>query len=266
MYLKKPGQVISTYEQLEKLLLKNKYLQPRLAEFERGAWAVKEPLLQKPIWHYVLKSLPGLTPDSAQVVAKRLFMLSDSSTWLLTQTRMRTLTETLYGWFTGHLTHGSGALRDPLALLTPALGIRPKTLLVRTRASPTWFDRIDFSLKAGDLLKLSTATGLNEVMRSLLQRLGYTIYADIPGVSELVFRRSGMQTINFMQLHRAVGAELALVIELEDAVTLMINKNPLSPLSLALTNARAEGKLLTFVGGVQNTPPYGLTQGFICRT
>jgi len=81
-------------------------------------------------------------------------------------------------------------------------------------------------------------------MRSLLQRLGYTIYADIPGVSELVFRRSGMQTINFMQLHRAVGAELALVIELEDAVTLMINKNPLSPLSLALTNARAEGKLL----------------------
>lgn len=266
VYLKKPGQVISTYEQLEKLILKNKYLQPRLAEFERGAWAIKEPLLQKPIWHYVLKSLPGLTPDSAQVVAKRLFMLSDSSTWLLTQTRMRTLTETLYGWFTGHLTHGSGALRDPLALLTPALGIRPKTLLVRTRASPTWFDRIDFSLKAGDLLKLSTATGLNEVMRSLLQRLGYTIYADIPGVSELVFRRSGMQTINFMQLHRAVGAELALVIELEDAVTLMINKNPLSPLSLALTNARAEGKLLTFVGGVQNTPPYGLTQGFICRT
>ena len=266
VYLKKPGQVISTYEQLEKLILKNKYLQPRLAEFERGGWAIKEPLLQKPIWHYVLKSLPGLTPDSAQVVAKRLFMLSDSSTWLLTQTRMRTLTETLYGWFTGHLTHGSGALRDPLALLTPALGIRPKTLLVRTRASPTWFDRIDFSLKAGDLLKLSTATGLNEVMRSLLQRLGYTIYADIPGVSELVFRRSGMQTINFMQLHRAVGAELALVIELEDAVTLMINKNPLSPLSLALTNARAEGKLLTFVGGVQNTPPYGLTQGFICRT
>lgn len=266
VYLKKPGQVISTYEQLEKLILKNKYLQPRLAEFEGGAWAIKEPLLQKPIWQYVLKSLPGLTPDSAQVVAKRLFMLSDSTTWLLTQTRMRTLTETLYGWFSGHLPHGSGALRDPLALLTPALGIRPKTLLVRTRASPTWFDRIDFSLKAGDLLKLSNAAGLNEVMRSLLQRLGYTIYADIPGVSELVFKRTGAQTINFMQLHRAVGAELALVIELEDAVTLMINKNPLSPLSLALTNARAEGKLMTFVGGVQNTPPYGLTQGFICRT
>lgn len=266
VYLKKPGQVISTYEQLEKLLLKNKYLQPRLAELEGGAWAIKEPLLQKPIWHYVLKSLPGLTTESAQVVAKRLFMLSDSTTGLLTQTRMRTLTETLYGWFSGHLPQSSGALRDPLSLLTPTLNIRSKTLLVRTRATPTWFDRIDVSLKAGDLLKLNTANGLNEVMRSLLQRLGYTIYADIPGVSELVFKRAGTQTINFMQLHRAAGAELALVTELDDAVTLMINKNPLSPLSLALTNARAEGKLMTFVGGVQDAPPYGLTQGFICRT
>lgn len=265
VYLKNPGRVISTYEQLEKVILKNKYLQPRLADFQEGAWVIKEPLLQKPIRHYVLKSLPGLTADSAQVFAKRLFMLADNTTLLLTQARMRTLTDTVYGWFSGNLRQASRALHDPLALLTPNIGIRPKTLLIRTRAAPTWFDRIDLTLSAGDFLKLTNVNGLNEVMRGLLERLGYKIYADIPGFSELVFKRAGAETLNFMQLHRASGVELTLVTELDDAVTLMINKNPLSPLSLALINARAEGKLLTFVGGVQNTPPYGLTQGFICR-
>lgn len=265
VYLKSPGRLSETYEQLESLILNNKYLQPRLAEFDNGIWVVKEPLLQKPISHYIGRIMPILTPDSTQVLAKRLFMLADLSSSTLTQARMRTLAHTLHGWIFGHLTHASAFLGHPLALLTPSLGIRPKTLLLRARAAPAWFDRIDFVLKTDDFLKLTNVNGLNEVMRSVLQRLDYIIYPDIPGVTELVFRRKGAQTINFMQLHRVSGVELTLATELNDVITLMINQSPLSPLSLALANARTEGKLITLVGGVQDTPPYGLSQGFIYR-
>ena len=265
VYLKTPGRPGLTYEDLELLIFKNRYLQPRLAEFEQGTWVIKEPLLQKPIWHYVGSILPTLTPESSQVLAKRLYMLADRTSAALTQARMRTITHTLHGWIFGHLTHVSAVLGDPLAMLTPGLRIRAKTLHLRARATSAWFDRIDFLLQADDFLKLTNSNGLNEVMRSLLQRLDYIIYPDIPGFTELVFRRKGAQTINFMQLHRVSTTELKLVTEVGDAVTFMINQNPLSPLSLALANARTEGKLITFVGGVQDSPPYGISQGFIYR-
>lgn len=265
VYLKNPGRPSPRYEQLELLIFKNKYLQPRLAEFEKGAWVVREPLLQKPIWHYIGSILPSLTPESAQVLAKRLYVLADRTTSALSQARMRTIAHTLHGWIFGHLVHASALLSDPLAMLTPGLRIGTKTLHLRARATSAWFDRIDFVLKTGDFLKLTDANGLNAVMRSFLQKLDYIIYPDIPGFSELVFRRKGAQTLNFMQLHRVSGTQLTLVTELNDAVTLMISKNPLSPLSLALTNAKAEGKLVTLLGGVQDTPPFGIAQGFIYR-
>ncbi|MFJ2332489.1 dermonecrotic toxin domain-containing protein [Pseudomonas helleri] len=265
VYLKTPGRVIPTYDDLEMLIFKNKYLQPRLAEFEKGAWVIKEPLLQKPIWHYVGSILRGMTPDSAQIFAKRLYVLADTTTAVLSQARMRMIAQTLHGWIFGNVVNASVLLGDPLAMLKKGLFTRAKTLNIRRRATTAWHDRIDLVLQTGDLLKLTNTNGLNEVMRSLLNRLDYIIYPDIPGVTELVFRRKGAQTINFMQLHRVSGTDLTLVTELDDAVTLMINKNPLSPLSLALTNARASGKLITFVGGVQDSPPFGLTQGFIYR-
>lgn len=265
VYLAPPGRVIPSYEQLEWLIYKNKYLQPRLAEFDKGAWVIKEPPLQKPIWHSISSILPGLTPESAQVLAKRLYVLADRTTSALSQARMRTIAHILHGWTFGQLSQVSALLSDPLAMLTPGLRIGAKTLHLRARTASAWFDRIDFVLSTDDFLKLTNTHGLNEIMRGFLQKLDYLIYPDIPGFTELVFKRKGAQTLNFMQLHRVSGTQLTLVTELNDAVTIMINKNPLSPLSLALTNAKAEGKLVTLLGGVQDTPPYGLSQGFIYR-
>ena len=62
-------------------------------------------------------------------------------------------------------------------------------------------------------------------------------------------------------IERSAGTRAAYLAGVEA----MIQRNPLSPLSLAMKTARHEGKLLAFLGGVMQTPLADVPTGFIYR-
>ena len=103
------------------------------------------------------------------------------------------------------------------------------------------------------------------MMRRVLERLGYQIYPDIPSATELVFRRKGAGTMNYLQLHSINSPQISLAKTLSESIEAMIQRNPLSPLSLAMKTARHEGKFLAFLGGVMQTPLADVPTGFIYR-
>ena len=132
-------------------------------------------------------------------------------------------------------------------------------------ARRAFFNQLDRVLLASERLLLTEPLGLNKMMRGLLERLGFEIYPDVTSATELVFSRKGASTLHYLQLHRVDTPQISLANPLTESVDDFIRRNPLSPLSMALKTAKQEGKLLTFLGGVQVAPLSDVPTGFIYR-
>lgn len=266
VFIKYPDKPCDSYEQLGLLLQENKYLQPRLAQFSNQGWHLHSPFFHMPLSHFVGSILPALKTNSKRALAKRLYTYADTSSRSLTHTRMLNINNTLHGWREGKAKPASILLGDPIALLAQGPRLSDTLYRVGQYTRNSLFDRLDLNLSASERLLLKEPDGLNKMMRQLLQRLGYEIYPEIAGGIELVFRRRASQTMNYMQLHQLRSSNIPLVKSLSESVDELIKRNPLSPLSLAMTTAKAEGKLFMLLGGVQSTPSTDLPTGFIYRT
>ena len=265
-----PHKPCKSFQQLEKLIRENKYFQPRLAEFANGNWTIKEPFFYKPLSNFVRTIFPSMTAQSRIELARRLFRFADPGNTELTTSRMLNINQTLYGWITKSSALLSVHLGDPFALLAHGPRIGERIYNVGTKVSAGMFSRMDFVLLASEhalITRAATALNqsLNDVMKSLLQRLGYEIYPGVSGYSHLVFRRRGSKTLNFMQLHKTDSPLITMTKALTDSLEELISENPLSPLSLALSNARTEGKLVFLIGGLQQAAPSDLPVGFVYR-
>lgn len=266
VFIRYPDKPCNTYEQLGLLIHQSRYLQPRLAEFINGQWVVHPPFFHKSLAQFVGSLLPALTPVSRSAVAKRLYQFADTSSPDLTPKRMRTINNTLHGWRTGNAVPDHLHLGDPLALLAQkGTAAGNKTFTLGQLARTSFFNQLDLILLASERLLLNEPLGLNNMMRRVLERLGYQIYPDIPSATELVFRRKGAGTMNYLQLHSINSPQISLAKTLSESIEAMIQRNPLSPLSLAMKTARHEGKLLAFLGGVMQTPLADVPTGFIYR-
>lgn len=270
VFIKHPDKPINGYKKLEQILLDTPYLQPRLAQFANGVWKLHEPIFHKAIRFFISDILPSLTLESTQLLAERLYRAADTLSQDLTLNRLLQINRTLHGWRSGNVVPEHIQLGDPFALLTRATTLGERIYKVGTQVTQGVFERLDFTLLADEHLLLSVMhsdpiKALNRTMRSLLERQGFKIYPDIPGLTELVFRRQGSNTMSYMQLHTINSPYLTLAKELSESVDVFIRKNPLAPLSLAMSTAKAEGKLITLLGGVQTQVPIGLPIAFVYR-
>ncbi|MGQ8919442.1 dermonecrotic toxin domain-containing protein [Pseudomonas lundensis] len=265
VFIKYPDKPCNTYEQLGLRIHESPFLQPRLAEYISGSWIVFPPFFQKTLAQFIGSLMPALTPVSRSALAKRLYVTADASSPDLTPTRMSNINNTLHGWRSGNAVPDNIHLGDPLALLAQGTGIGNKTFTMGQLARRAFFNQLDLVLLASERLLLTEPLGLNKMMRGLLERLGFEIYPDVTSATELVFRRKGASTLNYLQLHRVDTPQISLAKPLTESVDDFIRRNPLSPLSMALKTAKQEGKLLTFLGGVQVSPLSDVPTGFIYR-
>ena len=270
VFLKHPHKPCNNYDQLEALLRYGKHEQPRMGEFTGGRWVIHEPFFYKPILNIVSNVFPSMTAQSQRELSRRLFHFADPSSTGITPNRMLNTKQALYGWLSGNSSSLSVHLGDPCALLAQATRVGEGLYQLGTQVRASIFNRMDFKLLASEHTLLTNVTtnpslALNEVMTSLLRRLGYEIYPGMTDLSVMAFRRRGAKTMNFMQLHKIDSPRILLTKALGDTVDELIRHNPLSPLALALSSARAEGKLLFLLGGVQHSAPTALPVGFVFR-
>ena len=265
VFIKYPDKPCNSYEQLGLRIHESPFLQPRMAVFTDGAWTVFPPFFHKSLAQFVGSLLPALTPASRSALAKKLYRMADASSPDLTPARMRNINNTLHGWRAGQAVPDNIHLGDPLALLAQGTGIGNKTFTLSQLTRKDFFNQLDLILLPSERLLLTEPLGLHKMMKALLERLGFDIYPDVTSATEVVFRRKGAGTMNYLQLHRVDTPQISLAKPLTESVDDFIRRHPLSPLSMALNTAKQEGKLLTFLGGVQVAPLSDVPTGFIYK-
>ena len=286
----------SNFDELNSVIQRNVHDQPVIARFDaaQSQWRVQGRLFERKIEDLIEVLRPGFTDISRRILAEKLYDLSQPLTRGLNPTRLHIMRATLDAWRRGGQAPLAN-LNDPLLMLD---GARPTlhgpsnamrwNLSYESALQP--FQRLDFTVRdpllVESLIKLNVGTSVAAVqhLRALMARAltsnGYEVLSNELVWRQLaftVFRRPGRDEIYLLNLRHARRSYVR-VADGEmigqqwnanawfDVLTRHYAVNPAFPVIATLQQAKANGRLVTLLGGINLTSSAsGGTQVFVMR-
>lgn len=281
-----------SFTELSELLRHNLDNQPRVVRFDRGAaqWRMQGPLFSQPIEQLIEASRPGFTSVTQQVLARKLYDLSELASPHLTANRLLTMQATLKAWQQGSRAP-LARLNDPLLMLEGAQSSRNADgslfWRVGNESALQPFQRLDFAARdpmiAAHLYDLTVDPSAHapRTLRALMARAlslnGYEVLGhefQWRQRSFMVFRRAGHEEVYLLNLrqgrHSLVQAGPGQMIAHDRLLNPWLASpalgEPDDPIVIALRQAASNGRLVLLIGGINvNDLAQGGTQVFIVR-